>query len=114
MMINIDKQLALLDAFDRCAQPFQARAIRRDDAIKLLPLFWSSNNLFRVEERELCGHWILVPARYFLPCIHQREGQAKLRADTITIGPHMANNADRFDAFQGLDNAVNDLGMYLH
>ena len=114
MMIDIDEQLPLLYALHSTSESFQARAIRRDHAIELLTFFRRLDDFFGVKERQLGRDWILVPARYFLSCVDEREGQAKLRSDTITVGPHMTHHADRFNTFDGFDYTINDLGMNLH
>src|SRR5687767_11545265 len=113
-MVNIDEELSVGDCFDRCAQPFEACAISGYYTVEFLPLLRRLNQLLRVEESQLCGQRILVPAGHVLARVYQCERQPQLRTDAISVRPHMAHDADRLARLDGFNDAINDLWMDLH
>src|SRR5262249_34474289 len=114
VMINIDEQLSARDAFAGRAKPFEARAIGGDDTIKFLSAFWFLKQLAWIEEGVFLRHFILVPTGDLFALALQRERQSQLGTNAISIGPDVADDADRPALADRLNNAINNLRVRLH
>ncbi len=92
-MVNVDENFPVGDALASFAEPLEARAIRRDDAVEFLAALRFLKQAVGVEKFVFLRNGILVPDRHFFALVPQRQRQAELRADAIAIRPDMADNA---------------------
>src|ERR1051326_2327559 len=90
-----DTQLRLLDAVADFAQALEAGAVGGDDAFEAEPWFRFLQNLIRVEKIVFLGDTVFVPTRHFFAGVFERQGQAQLRADAISVRADMPDDAKR-------------------
>ena len=114
MMVDVDEESAVRDVVGDAAEAVQGGAVGRDDDIELVPRGGLAEAAVRIEEAELRRDGILIPDGDFLPGSFEREGQSKLGADAIAIGPDVADDADGARVLERGQDGFNDLWKVLH
>src|SRR5262245_45819712 len=104
MMVNVDKRLALGKERTSLAETFETGAIRGDDTIELHAPLGHLHDASSIQKPIFLGHGVLVPTDHLLPLPTQGERQAELRANTIAIRPHMADDTNSLAGAQDVEN----------
>ena len=87
------------------------RSVGRDYAVEVQSLFRFLQDAVRIEELVFLRHDVLVPANDFFAFIAQRQGEAKLGADAIAIGPNVADDAKGATVANAVEDAIDELGI---
>ena len=107
-MVDVDEELAVLNAFADFAQPLEAGAVGGDDAVELLAASGFLQKSVGIQKAQLVGKRSSFQQATFLPWFLQGEGQAELGADAIAIGPDMADDANGLAVANAVENAIDD------
>src|SRR5262245_22953539 len=107
-MVDVDQQIAILNALLGVAEPLQASGVQRNDAVEVLPVAWLFDKLISIEEDQLSRHIVIVPTRDFLTLVSQREGERELGTDAIPVWPDVSHDANGFAFPNALEDAAND------
>src|SRR6185369_9916780 len=114
MMVDLDEEFAVLNAFADLAQPLEAGAVGGNDAIKMAIAPGWLQKFFRVQKSQLVGKRILVPADHLLALVFQGHGQCEFGADAIAVGPDMAGDADGLAVPNAREDAFDDFRRRPH
>ena len=114
MVVDVDEQVPVLNAFADFAESLETGGVGGNHAIEVLAGGGWLHQAFGVRKGEFLRHAVFVPADYFFALGLERQGKAKLRSDAIAVGTDVARDADGFAAADLLQDAVNDLGMGFH
>ena len=114
MVIDIDEEVAVLHALADLAQALETGGVGRDHAVEAMSGSGRLNQVAGVEEGELLGHVVFVPADDLSALALQRQCEAELRADAIAVGTDVAGDTNGFAVADPCQDPVNDLRMGLH
>ena len=105
-MIDVDHQLAILDAFPSLSELIQCGSINTDHAVKGFSFLGALHDLLTIQKLEFVRNGILIPADHVLPLVAECNRQSQLRTDAITVRAHMAYNAERLMLINRLKDAL--------
>ena len=113
-MVNVDELFPLIDAFTNSAKTLKAGAVGSDDEVKFLTLLGLFEIAVGIEEAVFFGNGILVPTDDLFPFSAQRVQEAELRANAITVGPDVTDDANSLRLAYGFNDASNYGGLGFH
>ena len=113
-MVNVEELLPLGNVFAYRPESFEAGAVSGDDEIKLLTMPGFLDVAVRIEKLIFLRQGILIPADDFLALSAQGEHEAELGTGTVTVGPHVADDANGARGPDGFEDADNNLRVAFH
>src|SRR5262245_6475784 len=114
VVVNVDQQFPVLNAFAHFAQPLETRAVCGNHAVEPQSRGRGLKQLVRVEKGEFLRHVVFVPTDDLLALFPQREGKAQLRTDAVSIRPDVTGDTKGPAAADSFEDAVDDLGVGFH
>src|SRR5262245_55897322 len=113
-MVDVDQQIAILNALLGVAESLQAGRVQSHNAVEVLPVARLFDELISIEEDQFFRNIVIVPTRDFLALVSQREGERQLGADTIPVWPDVSHDANGFALPDALEDAANDPRSIFH
>src|SRR5712692_6692299 len=112
VVIDVDKQLSVLNVFPRLAEPLEAGAIRGNHTVKFASGPGRLINLVRVQKGQLGRQRVLVPANDLLFLVLQGQRQAQLRTNAVPVRPHVADDTEGLALANPVEDALDDARLH--
>ena len=114
VVINVDENFAIADAFADLAEAVEAGAIGGDDAVEFFAVLRLVEQSFGIEKFVFLRDGVLVPDGDFFAGVAKGEGEGDLGANAIAIGAHVADDAKGAVFANDFEDAINDFWIRLH
>src|SRR5665213_3090809 len=114
VMVNVDENFPVADAFANLAEPLEAGAVGGDDAVEFFAALRFFNQPVAGEKFIFQRDGVLVPDGDVFAFVLQRERQSELRTDAVAVRPDMADDAKGLVFADDFENPVYDFGIIFH